>query len=71
RESFCSTNSQGLRRCYLQLRGYEHERRAARFLAAQGVHCRYQNAPAGDDKSTLYVAYNGSVYRVACRPHGD
>ncbi|MFB6267102.1 MAG: hypothetical protein ABEI31_05530 [Halodesulfurarchaeum sp.] len=71
RESFCSTDSQGFRRCYLQLRGYEHERRAAQFLAAHDVRCRYQNAPAGDDSGSVLVSYNGSIYRVGCQPHGD
>ncbi|MFB6094899.1 MAG: hypothetical protein ABEJ71_00405 [Halodesulfurarchaeum sp.] len=71
RGASCSTDSQGFRRCYLQLRGYEHERRAVRFLAAHDVRCRYQNAPGGDDSGSVLVAYNGSVYRVACQPHGD
>lgn len=69
--SECSTDGAGRETCRLQLRGYEHEGRAARFLARHGVHCPYQNAVAGDAGGSAVASYDGSLYRVRCVPHGD
>lgn len=66
----CSTNPDDRRVCHLYLRGYEHEKRAARFMAHHGVRCPYQNTRSG--RSDSFVARtNGSYYRVTCTPHGD
>lgn len=66
----CSTNTDDRRVCHLYLRGYEHEVRAARFMARHGIRCPYQNAQSG--RSDSFVARDdGSYYRVACTPHGD
>lgn len=66
----CSTGPDGRQVCRLYLRGYEHEARAARFMARHGVRCLYQNAQTG--QSDVFIArYNGTYYRVTCSPHGD
>lgn len=66
----CETDPESSRVCHLQLRGYEHETAAARFLARNGVRCPYQNTYTGE--ADAFVAeYDGSFYRVTCSPHGD
>lgn len=65
----CETTDDG-RQCRLQLRGYEHERTAARFMARHGVRCPFRNTHAGE--ADAFVAeYDGTPYRVTCSPHGD
>lgn len=67
----CTTDDGG--ECILQLRGYEHEHEAIRFLARHDVRCPYGNAPATDqrDPGTLIAEHDGDYYRVSCHPHGD
>lgn len=71
-ENTCTTTADG-RECILQLRGYEHEHEAIRFLARHGVRCPYGNAPASEqgDAGTLIAEHDGDYYRVSCHPHGD
>jgi hypothetical protein len=60
--------------CRLPLRGYEHERRAARFLDANGVRCPFVNAPTTPvyDRDASFVAeYDGDYYRISCQAYGD
>lgn len=64
----CDSGSDG-RECYLYLRGFAHERAAARALADRGVRCPYQGSSAGG--GTAVVRHDGRYYRVACSPHGD
>ncbi|MFB6295018.1 MAG: hypothetical protein ABEI97_04615 [Candidatus Nanohaloarchaea archaeon] len=66
----CSTGTNDRQVCRLYLRGYEHEAKAARFMARHGVRCPYQNAQTGRSDSFI-ATYNGSYYRVTCSPHGD
>lgn len=66
----CSTETEDRRVCRLYLRGYEHEVRAARFMARHGVRCPYQNAQSGPSESFI-ARDDGSYYRVTCSPHGD
>lgn len=66
----CETTADGHRRCVLQLRGYEHERAAARFMARHGVRCPYQNTYTGQ-AGAGFAEHNGTHYRVLCSPHGD
>lgn len=66
----CSTGTDDRRVCRLYLRGYEHEARAARFMARHGVRCPYQNTQTGRSDSFI-ATHNGSYYRVTCSPHGD
>jgi len=66
----CETAADGDRQCLLQLRGYEHERTAARFMAQHGVRCPYQNTHTGQEDA--FVAdHAGTYYRITCSPHGD
>lgn len=67
----CTTGDGG--ECILQLRGYEHEHEAIRFLARHGVRCPYGNAPATEqgDAGSLIAEHDGDYYRVSCHPHGD
>lgn len=67
--SNCETDAEDREVCYLSLRGYEHEREAARVLAENGVRCPYGN----DDGSggEVFVRHDGAYYRVTCTPHGD
>lgn len=58
------------RACILQLRGYEHERTAARFLDRHGVRCPLATV-GGGDSGTVLAGHDGTTYRVACSPHGD
>lgn len=60
--------------CYLQLRGYEHEHEAARFLASHDVRCPYVNAPPASpdpQNNWLITKYEGNYYRITCGGHGD
>lgn len=66
----CEMTSDDRRRCYLQLRGYEHELPAVRFLARHGVRCPYQNTHSGATDA-LVAIHNGTYYQVTCSPHGD
>lgn len=66
----CETDTEGRRTCYLQVRGYEHELAATRFLDGHGVRCPYQGGRSGDGRS-LVARYDGRCYRVSCSPHGD
>lgn len=66
----CETTSDGSRECDLQLRGYEHEATATRFLARHGVRCPYQNTHSGEADSFLAL-HDGTYYRITCSPHGD
>ncbi|PSQ18643.1 hypothetical protein BRD00_05000 [Halobacteriales archaeon QS_8_69_26] len=66
----CETTQADRRRCRLHVRGYDHERAAARFMARHGVRCPYQNAVTGSSDSFV-AEYDGSYYRVTCSPHGD
>ena len=66
----CETTTDDRRQCRLHLRGYEHERTAARFMARNGVRCPFQNTHAGE--ADAFVAeYDGTPYRVTCSSHGD
>jgi len=67
----CETTAAGQRQCYLELRGYEHERAAVRFMARQGVRCPYQNAAASRSGSSFIAHFDGRYYRITCSPHGD
>ncbi|MFP4591101.1 MAG: hypothetical protein ACLFMX_00385 [Halobacteriales archaeon] len=64
----CEATDTG-QRCDIQLRGYEHELTAVRFLADHGVRCPYQGT--SDDAATVYVRHEETHYRVTCSPHGD
>jgi hypothetical protein len=66
----CETTTEDRRRCYLQLRGYEHERTATRFMSQHGVRCPYQNTYSGQENAFI-AEYDESHYRVSCSPHGD
>lgn len=68
--STCEATAEGNRRCVLQLRGYEHERTAARYLDRHGVRCAYQGGPAGS-ADRLVAVHDGTYYRVTCSAHGD
>lgn len=67
----CERFSAGV--CRLQLRGYEHEERAARFLDRHGVRCPYRDAAAGrrNEPRAFYAVHDGTYYRVTCVPYGD
>lgn len=67
----CETTSDGRRECLLSLRGYEHERRAARFMAQHGVQCPYQNSPSPGRSESFLAQVDGTYYRISCSPHGD
>lgn len=66
----CEQRADG-RVCRLHLRGYEHERRAARFLARHGVRCPLASAGGSFEPSTLVAEHDGTLYRVGCHSHGD
>lgn len=68
-DSNCSTDSDGQRRCILQLRGYEHELATAQFLDRHGVRCPYEGGI--EDGGTAIARHDGEYYRVGCTPHGD
>lgn len=65
----CSEAGDGARTCHLQLRGYEHELEATRFLADHGVRCQYRGT--GRDPGSFVARHDGVFYRVTCSPHGD
>jgi hypothetical protein len=66
----CEQRSEG-RVCRLHLRGYEHERRAARFLARHGVRCPLANGGGSFEAATFVAEHDGTLYRVGCHAHGD
>jgi hypothetical protein len=66
----CHTTGEDRHRCHLQLRGYEYERTAVRFMARHGVRCPYQSTYSGDG-DTFIAEHDGTYYRVTCSPHGD
>lgn len=66
----CETTGEDRRRCHLQLRGYEHEQAAARFIARHSVRCPCQNTCSGEEDSFI-AEHEGTYYRVTCSPHGD
>lgn len=68
---YCSEGGDGLETCYLELRGYDDEKRVIQFLSANGVRCPYENAPYPDAADSFLAQYEGSYYRVTCQPHGD
>jgi hypothetical protein len=64
---------EGRRTCRLDLRGYDDEATAARFLDSHGVRCPYRNAPSREtpgDESFVAEA-DGTYYRVTCETYGD
>ena len=65
----CSGDGNGGERCYLELRGYEHELAATRFLDRHGVRCPYRGT--GHDPGSVLVRHDGTYYRVSCGSHGD
>lgn len=67
-DSLTATNGRQVYRLYL--RGYEHEQRAATFMARYGVRCPYQQADSWQSDSFI-ATYNGSYYEITCTPHGD
>lgn len=67
----CETDTDDRRVCRLSLRGYEHERAAARFMARHGVRCPYQNIQTAERSNTFVARSDGQYYRVSCSPHGD
>lgn len=67
----CETDPDGRRVCRLHLRGYEHERTAARFMDRHGVRCPYQGAGSSDRRDSFVAEHEGTYYRVTCDPHGD
>lgn len=67
----CETDTEDRRVCRLQLRGYEHEVAAVRFMARHGARCPYQNRWSAEAAGSFVAQYDGSYYRVTCSPHGD
>lgn len=65
----CRERADGTRVCNLQLRGYEHELEATRFLADHGVRCPYQGT--GADGGSFVARHGDRYYRVSCSSHGD
>lgn len=60
--------------CRLTLRGYEHERRAARVLARHGVRCPFVNTPRNpvyDPTASFFAEHDDQYYRVTCEAYGD
>ena len=66
----CETTVEGRWRCHLFLRGYDHEVRAVRFLARNGVRCPYQTDGGGYVEAFI-AEYGERYYRLTCSPHGD
>jgi hypothetical protein len=67
--SNCETDADGFRACSLPLRGFEHERTAARSLADLGVRCPYQGTSR--DGGSAVVRHEDRYFEVRCSPHGD
>lgn len=67
----CEIGVDGAQRCILQLRGYESEVQAVRFLAEHGVRCPFQNARIAKDGGTTVLRNGETFYRVTCAAHGD
>ncbi|UHH24307.1 hypothetical protein [Halobacterium noricense] len=60
--------------CRLSLRSYEHERQAARVLAANGVRCPFVNTPRNpvyDPDASFVAEHDDQYYRVTCEAYGD
>lgn len=55
----------------LQLRGYDGESAAARFLAEHDVRCPYINGNAGAEAGSFVAEHDGTRYRVTCVTYGD
>lgn len=69
--AYCETTDRR-RTCRLPLRGYDHAVAAARFLADNGVRCRFQGATGPDDRNRSFLAvHEGTHYRVTCQSYGD
>lgn len=69
-EGDCDAPDSARQTCFLELRGYEHELAAVRFMARHGVRCPYEGRGV-DERSTFVARYEDSYYRVGCAPHGD
>lgn len=67
-EGYCREES-GRQTCSIELRGYEREVEAARFMARHGARCPYQGS--GEDGGSFVARHEGDYYRVTCAPHGD
>lgn len=68
--SDCETDPEGRETCRLHLRGYDHERTAARFMDRHGVRCPSRNAGSGQ-RDAFIAEHDGSYYRITCDSHGD
>ncbi|MFB6135318.1 MAG: hypothetical protein ABEJ04_01000 [Halobacteriaceae archaeon] len=68
---YCREEADGRRTCSLELRGYEFEVAAARFMARHGVRCPYEGGSAAGGSGSFVARHDGSYYRVTCAPHGD
>lgn len=60
----------GHQRCRLQLRGYDHDVTAVRFMDRSGIRCPAQTASGGTSAS-FFAEHDGTYYRVTCSSHGD
>jgi len=63
---FADENCEADGTCRLELRGYEREVTAARFLARHGAACPYRGV-----SDPAFARYENRTYRVTCGPHGD
>ncbi|MFB6077844.1 MAG: hypothetical protein ABEJ80_02555 [Halarchaeum sp.] len=63
---FADGNCEADGTCRLELRGYEREVAAARFLARHGAACPYRGV-----SNPAFARYGNRTYRVTCGPHGD
>lgn len=64
---------EGRRTCRLDLRGYDDEATAARFLDSHGVRCAPRNAPSRESpgEGSFVAEADGTYYRVSCETYGD
>jgi hypothetical protein len=69
--SNCERTTDDRRRCDLELRAYDHESTAVRFLARNGVRCPYANTPGAPPADAFVARHDGVAYEVSCAPHGD
>lgn len=69
----CERDDRDRRTCRLDLRGYDGEATAARFMASHGVRCPYRNVPSRDrSEARSFVAEDdGTYYRITCEAYGD
>lgn len=67
----CETDTDGRQVCRLFLRGYDHERSTAQFMARHGVRCPYQNVQSRGRYNSFIARHDGAYYRVTCSPYGD